>query len=131
MNVRPRDHGGIVVGWLTRVAVVLALGGLLAFDGVAVAVGRLDAADDASSAASAAATAWREQGGVQAAYAAAVAEVADEPAEQVLTSGFSVAPDGTVTLRLRRRISTLVLARVGPLKRYAVTIQSGTGRDVG
>src|SRR5207245_2199728 len=51
-----RDSGSIVVGWLVKVAVVLMLFGIAAFDAVSVGSAHLTTSDDANTAASASAS---------------------------------------------------------------------------
>ena len=45
------ERGGIVLGWLTRVVVILAVVAIIAFDVVAIATARLGTSDDANAAA--------------------------------------------------------------------------------
>lgn len=126
------DRGDIVVGWLTKIVVVLALLGVVAFDSVAVAVAHVSATDDANTAAMAASDAWVAQRGqhdIQAVYNAAVAAVANKD-ETVLTKGFTVDPDGTVHLQLTKHATTLVLYRLGGLKKYATVTASGEGKSL-
>ena len=125
MDTARRERGSIVVGWLTKLAVVLSLVGLALFDAVAVGVNHVAASDDANSAAEAAGSAWRAGHDVQAAYAAAVLAVTNDN-ERVLPRGFTIDPDGTVHLLLRRETHTLVMRYLGPLKKYEVVVTAGT-----
>ena len=54
MNCTGRDSGSIVLGWLTKLVVVLLLVGVVLFDFVSVGVARMTASDDANTAAQAA-----------------------------------------------------------------------------
>ena len=47
------DRGDIVLGWLTKLAVVLGVLGVIAFDGIAVVQAHFQASDRATTAASA------------------------------------------------------------------------------
>lgn len=123
------DRGDIVLGWLTKLVVVLGVLGLVAFDAIAVAQGRFQAADRAATAASAAADEYKASRDVQRAYNAASATVTGD--DTIEGSTFQVAQDGTVTLRLRHVATTLILSRIGPLKNWAVAVETGRGRPAG
>ena len=58
------------------------------------------------------------------AYNAAV-EAITSPAERVLVRGFTITPDGSVRLLLRRDVTTLVAHDIGPLKKYTVVTAHG------
>lgn len=128
-HVRPgsaRDSGSIVLGWLTRLTAVVALFGLLAFDGIALVKTNFSTADHASTAARAAADAYRATRDPQAAYAAA--QEAVPTGEVVDAKTFSIRPaDGVVTLELKAEAVTLWMHYLGPLKRYTAVTQSATG----
>ena len=124
MNAALRERGSIVIGWLGKIVVVLAVMGVALFDGVSVGVAHMNGQDDANSAASAANTAWTQSHNVQDAYNAAVAAITNSN-ETVLTKGFSVDTDGTVHLLLRRTAVTLVMSHIGPLKKYTVITLPG------
>lgn len=120
------DRGDVLLGWLTKLAVVLGLLGLVAFDGISLAQARFQAADRATTAAAAAADDYRTHHDVQKAYDAAYATVSG--GDTVETKTFSVAADGTVTLRLHHEASTLIVHRIGALKGWADAVQTGEGR---
>ena len=120
------DRGDIVLGWLTRLVLVLSVVGLVGFDGISLVAARFQAEDHAQSAVRAAAAAYDGPQDLQRAYDAAVAEVADK-GDVVDAPSFSVAPDGTVTLTLRRTAQTLLLEKVGRLKPYAEVERTVTG----
>ena len=122
-NVHSRDDGDIVLGWLTRMVVVLALLGLAAFDVVAVAVGHIGAQDDASTAAAAASEAYHAKPTAQHAYDAAVAALSGK-SDRIPTSTFRVDRNGTVHLQVRREITTLVAYRIPPLRRFTEAVAS-------
>lgn len=120
------DRGDIVLGWLTRLVVLLGLLGLLGFDGISLAQARFQAADRATTAAAAAADDYKVNHDLQKAYNAALATVGT--GDTIETSTFAVTPDGTVTLRLHHEATTLLVGRIGPLARYAQATAAGRGR---
>ncbi len=126
------DRGDIVVGWLVRLTVVLSVLGLLAFDGIALAVGRLQTEDRAQSAARVAVSTWAETKDVQRAYEAALARVdADSPGDTIEPTAFTVAPDGAVTLTLKHTSPTLLVEKLGATRAWATTTATTTARPAG
>src|SRR4051794_11394507 len=124
MNRTGRDSGSIVLGWLTKLMVVMLLVGVVLFDFVAVGVSRMSAADDANTAAQAASSEWQHSHDVQLAYDAAV-EAISNPAEHVLVRGFTISADGSAHLLLRRETTTLVASRTSALKKYTTVTAPG------
>lgn len=124
------DRGDIVLGWLTRLTVVLAVLGVIGFDLVALGVGRLQAEDQAQAAARAAVRSWGETQDVQKAYEAALAQVAEDggPSATVRPEGFTVAADGAVTLTVEHTAATLLVAKIGPARSWATSRTTVTGR---
>ncbi|MCU1590827.1 MAG: hypothetical protein JWP11_2083 [Frankiales bacterium] len=120
------DRGDVVLGWLTKLVVVLGVLGLVAFDGISLAQARFEAADRATTAAAAAADDYKTSHDVQKAYNAAFATIGAN--DSIETKTFSVAQDGTVTLRLHHVATTLVVGRIGPLKHFADAVETGMGR---
>lgn len=121
------DRGDIVLGWLTKLTVVLAVLGVLGFDAVALGVGRLQAEDRAQEAARAAVRTWKDTSDVQRAYEAALAEV-DGVQDSIDPASFSVGPDGAVTLTVRHTSPTLVIEKVEPVRGWATSTATVTGR---
>lgn len=120
------EHGDIVIGWLTRIIVVLAVFGVVAFDGISVGAGAVGAADDADTAAVAARDVWQQSHDVQQAYDAAVSSLSDKPSDSIPASSFSIDPSGTVTLKVRRQTTTLLMQHIGPLRHLTVVVESGS-----
>lgn len=120
------DRGDIVLGWLTRLTVVLAVLGTLSFDGISLVVARFTAADLAADASAAAAASWRATPDVQRAYDAALVTVG--PGDRIDPASFSVGTDGAVTLSVTTEAATLVLEKVGPLRRFAEATETATSR---
>ncbi len=121
-----RERGDVVLGWLVRIVIVLGLVAVIGFDTVAIASSRFSITDDANSAAEAANYAWvQNNGNVQAAYDAA-AEYADSHQETLVQKSFTISRTGEVHLTLESHATTLVVGRIGPLKKLAVTTGKGS-----
>lgn len=120
------DRGSIVLGWLTKLVMVTAAFGLIAFDGVAVVAVHFTAADHATSAALAAADAFHSNHDGQASYQAAVASL-PLGTDTIDPKSFQISPSGQVTLVLHSTATTLWLFRVHPLQKYAVATATGVG----
>jgi hypothetical protein len=119
------DDGSIVLGWLTRLVVVLSALGLLAFDGISLVVAQFTTADRAGIAARTASDACEASSGdVQKAYDAAYA-YAVEMGDAVDTTGFSCLRSGAVSLVYRHEAATLLVEKIGPIKDWAA--RSATG----
>jgi negative regulator of sigma E activity len=124
MDHARRDSGGIVIGWLVKLAVVTTVVAIVAFDAISVGVSRLNGTDDANSAALAAAQAWQQTHNVQAAVDAAAASVTTAH-EVLVPHSLRIDADGTVHLELRRQARTLVMYRIGPLRDYTFATVKG------
>ena len=120
------DSGSIVIGWLARLVILFAVVGFLAYDGVMLVVANFGASDDASTAAGAAADAYKSTGNIQSAYNAAVQAVAGK-GDTVETKTFSIDASGKVTLTIDRTPTTLWMHRIGPLKKWTLVHESGSG----
>jgi hypothetical protein len=116
-DVACRDAGAIVMGWLVKIALVLTIVGIGGFDAVACASARLTTADDANTAASAAAADYQTSHNVQSALTAAQNTITNT-SETLVPTSLSIAPDGSATLTIKRKITTVVMYRIGPLKKY-------------
>ena len=120
------DRGDIVLGWLTKLVVVLGVLGVVGFDAVALVQSRFQAADRATTAASAAATDFASSKDLQKAYDAAYATLAD--GDTIETKTFAVGTDGTVRLRLHHETVTVLMHKIGPLKKYTDAVGTGEAR---
>lgn len=119
--------GSIVLGWLTKLAITLALLGLLAFDGIALLTANFTAADHANTDASAAADNFKITHDVQQAYNAAAA-LAAKDSETIETKTFTVRhSDGHITLTLHRTATTLWMHHFSFLKKYTDASAVGEG----
>jgi hypothetical protein len=123
------ERGDIVVGWLTRVVLVLAGFGVVAYDCVSLGVAKTQVADHASTAALAAADVWARSHDVQQTVAAAIAS-ASSSGDTARPKDITIAQDGTVTVRLCRTATTLLVYRTSATKKWAVQCGTGQGRSV-
>ena len=119
-----------MIGWLARLVILFAVLGFLAYDGFTLMVSNFGASDDAGVAASAAADAYKGTNDVRAAYDAAVKALDGKP-DTVETKTFSIDPSGKVTLTVDRSPTTFWVHHVGPLKKWTLVRQSGSGTPAG
>ena len=129
-SVGPRDRGDIVLGWLTRITVVLALLGLVGFDLVSLGSGRLKAEDRAQAAARAAVQSYADGKDLQRAYEAALDRLTKDGGvgSTIAPESFTIAPDGAVTLTVQHTSPTLVVEKVEPIRSWATSSATVTGR---
>ena len=128
MKRTKEDRGDIVLGWLTKLVVIIALLGLVGFDLIAVGQAHLQASDRATTAARAAADSYQTSRNTQAAFDAAYATLVD--GDTIDTSTFTVGPDGAVSLRLRHQAVTLLVEKIGPLRDQATVVATGEAQPV-
>jgi hypothetical protein len=113
----------VVVGWLTKVVIALAVLGVLLFDASALLIGRVSVADHADTAAQAAEDSWRDAHSYPAALLAAQA-AAD--GDEVVPNSLVITPDGTTELSLRRTVNTLVIRHIHQLASLNVVTEAGS-----
>ncbi len=124
MDTYRRDSGSIVLGWLTKLVVVIAAFGVAAFDGLSLGAAHVSASDDANQAAEVARTEWAVTHNVQAAYDAALSSITNA-SEEIPPESFSIDSDGTVHLMLHRTATTFVMQHIGPLEKYTTFSTTG------
>src|SRR4051812_25757338 len=114
---------------ITRVVVLLAVVGVFAFDGVAVASNNITTENDAQTAAFAASQSWHNSPNLLVAYQAAEISLAGK-GDTVLRQGFSVDTNGTIHLSVRHTIHTILFGRIGALKHLTVATEHGDANSV-
>jgi hypothetical protein len=129
MRKTGNDRGAARLSTLTFLIVVLAIIGVVAFDGVSVMSSRVTAQNDAQTAAYAASQSWHSNQNLDEAYQAAVTSLAGK-ADTVLTHHFTIDADGTVHLLVRRKARTVLLNHIGPLKQYEVAVEHGDANSM-
>jgi hypothetical protein len=124
-----RDRGDIVVGWLTRVVVVISLVGVAAFDAISIGVSRLSVEDTAVQAAREASSELQRTHDILAAHATAsgVATKAN-PLNEVPPERFEVLVDGSVRLVVTREATTFVVHHIGWIATWAHVQGRATGQ---
>ena len=122
------ERGSIIVGWLTKVAAVLTIVGVIGFDLISVATTRVGATDDAQQAARLGAERYADtRGDVQEAYAAALRYV-EKKGGSIDPADFVVEDDGTVRVTIVKTATTLVFYRAGATKKWAHVVAVGRGK---
>lgn len=125
------DAGDIVLGWLTKVVVVLAVVGVAAFDAISIGSSRVAVEDAAAAAARVASDRAAESGDVQTAYLEAVATATEtNPLNEVPADSFVVAPDATVSLVVQREATTFVVHRIGWIQDWALVRGHATAEAI-
>ena len=124
MDTHARERGSIVIGWLTKLVVVLAVVGVILFDVVSVSAARIGAEDDASKAAEAAGFEWRASHDIQTAYQAALNALPSD-SESIPAKSFVIDNTGIVRLVVHRETRTMLVRHIGPLKQFTVVTAHG------
>jgi hypothetical protein len=124
----PRDErGSMVMGWLTKLVVFLAILGVIGFDAISIGAAHLTASDEADSAAEAANLMWvsDHETPIQQLYQAAE-DFAEQHGDSIPPSSFVIDQQGNITLTLEHHVTTLVVRHVGPLKHFSTVSVTGT-----
>lgn len=115
----------MVIGWLTRLTVTLAVLGVLLFDSAALVMGRVSTADNADVAAQAAADAWSSTHSYRSSLLAAQTAAGGD---EIVPDSLKIAPDGSTALAVHRTVSTLAVQHVPRLEELAVITEPGRGK---
>lgn len=124
------QRGDIVVGWLTRIVVILAALGVMGYDAISVTVAKTTATDHAGLAALDGADAWAHTRDLNQTYAAIEAS-ASKYGDTVVPKSLVIDADGTVHIQLCRNAVTLLLHRTDTTRKWTKQCGSGQGRSVG
>ena len=112
MRTERSDRGDIVIGWLTKILVVLTIFGVCAFEAVSIGLAHVRTQDPAGEAARVGSQQYQRTKNVDRAYLAAVAVAADKSGT-IAPEEFFVENDGTVEVTVRREASSILLYRFG------------------
>src|SRR5947209_6825097 len=93
--------------------------GISTFDAIAVGSAHLTTSDDANTAASAAASDFQSSHSAASALRAATDAITN-PNETMVPGSFTIETNGSVSLLVQRKVTTLVMFRIGPLKKYTL-----------
>jgi hypothetical protein len=125
------DRGGIVLGWLTKLTVVLAIAGIGLFDAISIGSTKATIADQGTYAAREASEVWDRTQDIQQTYDAAVASATGQDSRNTIApKSFRVDGDGTVYLVIGREAPTLVLYRWGKTAGWAEVSAEARGRSL-
>lgn len=116
-----------MLGWLTKLVIILGALGLVSFDGISLLHTTFNAADQAATAASAAADSYHANHDLQKSYDAALTAVARD-GDTIETKSFTISADGRVHLVLHRTAPTFWLQKIAPLRQLT---DIHTGADAG
>ena len=122
------DQGGIVLGWLMRVAVVLAVLGVMAFDVFSLAYTSVTTGEDASILASTGAETLLERPGDYDGARARSEAQAEELGVLMRGPDWWVDDRGEVHVTVTRTASSLALQHIPPLRKYLTVRAVGTAR---
>lgn len=128
-----RDESGIIVSWLVKVVLLLAVIGVAGFDLGSIVVNNVTLSSSAETVAITVSLAVDEAPAGTfpdtRVYDLAVQIVQSESdgvaGARVIRKGTEIDDEGNVHIRLRRRADTLVADLIGPLKKYTVATGNG------
>lgn len=115
----------MIIGWFTRVLVVIAVLAVIGFDAISIVSAHLSAQDDANNAASDAASTWADHHDIDAALAAAQAAL--NHGEKIVPGSLTITASGATTLKVTRGTRTLVAHDIGFLKGETSFVVTGNG----
>jgi hypothetical protein len=122
------DRGSIVLGWLTKVTIGLALAGALFFDTFSLMATQLGAQDQAETAAQKAAWTWKETGNIQTTYDEAARTIDPVTTAEIDLTSFRIDPDGTAVVTVTRTAPTFLLKHVPPLRKFVEATSTADAR---
>lgn len=120
-----RDERGIVVSFLIRLVVVLALIGIAFVEGGAIVFSKLQVQDIAESAAVAGAGSLRHTRSTQSARESALLNMRDKSGRAKMTA-FTVNPDGSVSVTVRLPANTVLIQHIRFLAPYTMSRATAT-----
>ena len=114
----------MVTGWFVKLAVVLAVLGVIAFDGFSIVATYLSASDDAQTVAQAAANAYATQKTPTAALLAA--EQALHKGDKLVPNSMTISSTGEVSLKIQKTAGSIVLHHFSQGKKWDLVTEAGT-----
>lgn len=122
------DLGAMLLSSLVKFAVVVAIIGVIGYDGFSIAHTQVSVRDDAQQAAQVAHDSLRNRATPQQAYAAAQ-QYAKTHGSTIVPDGFRISTDGSVTLTLSATAPTFVAGRIPALHDYVTPTATGTAKN--
>ena len=130
---RTNDESGIILNWLVKVVLFLAVLGVVGFDAGSIVVNKVTLSTSAKDVAVAVSLTVNDSPTANFTdtqiYDMAVAVVTSEDdgvaGAKVVRKGTELDDEGIVHIRLRRKANTIVAKYIGPLKKYTVGLESG------
>jgi hypothetical protein len=121
---RHRDAGSIVLGWLVKVALVLAVIFVVGYDVIAITYNKVATSESARSVARAAYDARVLTRSTQATATKVAQEQARVKGVTLTRSDVVFGPDDSIKVTVSRSVDTLLIKRIGPLADYAIAVES-------
>jgi hypothetical protein len=118
MQDRPADAGDVVIGWLTRVAVIVLVIGLIGFEALSIMVTKIQLGDTATSAGSTALSTYGGSHSVSIAYQQAQA-VAVADGATIVQKTFRFNVDGSVEFTIRKTANTILVQHLNATSAWA------------
>jgi hypothetical protein len=129
MRTNGDDRGAVRLTTMVWLVAVLAILGVCGFDAASIISTRVNTENDAQTAAYAASASWHSTQNLDTAYQAAVTSLAGK-GDTVLTHHFTIDPDGTVHLLVRRRAHSVVLDHIKSLRHLSLAVESGDANSI-
>jgi hypothetical protein len=120
-----RDQRGIVLAYMVKLLVVIALIGVVFVEGGAVVFSKLQAQDVAESAAVAGAGSWLHTRRADSARREALLRMHDKSPRAKMTA-FTLPPNGSVSVTVRVEANTILLQHLSFLEPYTVSRATAT-----
>ena len=121
-----RDERGVVISWLVKLLLGLAVFGVILFDAGSIIVnffGLDSAADEIAVAVSTSVRSGEIAPNDRSSLETATKELAKEAKAKLVS--VNVDQDGVLHVRLKRTAKTLIVGRIGPIKKWAKATADG------
>jgi len=123
---RLRERGDIVLGWLVKLALILAVVGVIAYDTFAIAYNHVATSDDARSVADAASDVLILKNASKKVAIESAEERAESRGVDFSVDELIINRDGSVQVTVHRSVDTIVTKYLGPLSDYTTSTQTYT-----
>ena len=123
-----RDERGILVSWIVKLLLGLAVAAVILFDAGSIAVNAFTLSSSATDIANALATTIQQSGSAtpnQSQIQNEARDLADDAGAKLVSVTINTTAR-TVDVQLRRKADTLIVSRVGPIKKWAGATAEGS-----